>query len=129
MKSRLLISVLVLVVGSLFAVACSADASSPTQTSASGGDAARGEANFQMVCKACHGDNGKGIAGLGKDLTTSEFVKTQTDEQLAQFLLKGRSSSDPANTTGIDMPPKGGNPAFTEQDIRDIVLFLRSINR
>jgi disulfide bond formation protein DsbB len=81
-----------------------------------------------MVCRACHGEGGKGIEGLGKDLTASEFLKTQTDEQLVHFLMEGRSSSDPANTTGIDMPPKGGNPAFTEQDIKDIVAFLRSIN-
>jgi disulfide bond formation protein DsbB len=37
--------------------------------------------------------------------------------------------SDPLNTTGIAMPPKGGNPALTDGQIVDIVAYLRSIQK
>ena len=39
----------------------------------------------------------------------------------------GRSSGDPLNTTGLDMPAKGGNPMLSDADIRAIIAWLRSI--
>jgi cytochrome c5 len=36
---------------------------------------------------------------------------------------------DPLNTTGVAMPPKGGNPAMSEQDIADIVAYMRTIHQ
>jgi hypothetical protein len=33
---------------------------------------------------------------------------------------------DPLNTTGIQMPPKGGNPLLEDQDLRDIVALIRT---
>jgi disulfide bond formation protein DsbB len=44
-------------------------------------------------------------------------------------LKKGRPASDPANTTKVDMPPKGGNPALTDQDLADIVTYVRSLQK
>jgi disulfide bond formation protein DsbB len=67
------------------------------------------------------------MTGLGKDLTTSEFVKTTSDADMVAFIKIGRPASDPANTQGVDMPPKGGNPALTDQDILDIVAYVRSL--
>jgi disulfide bond formation protein DsbB len=78
---------------------------------------------------ACHGPDAKGIQGLGKDLTASEFVQTKTNMEMVAFLQTGRPASDPLNTTGVDMPPRGGNPAFTDQDLADIVAYLRSIQQ
>jgi disulfide bond formation protein DsbB len=65
---------------------------------------------------------------LGKDLTTSTFVKGLTDEQFLAFVKTGRPASDPANTTGVDMPPRGGNPALTDKDLTDAIAFIRTIN-
>ncbi|HIE21030.1 MAG TPA: c-type cytochrome [Acidimicrobiia bacterium] len=76
---------------------------------------------------ACHGADATGIEGLGKDLTNSDFIRGMTDGELATFIKEGRPSSDPANTTGVDMPPKGGNPALSDQDLLDIAAFLRSL--
>jgi disulfide bond formation protein DsbB len=64
---------------------------------------------------------------LGKDLTASEFVKTNSDEALVKFLAQGRPSSDPANTTKVDMPPRGGNPALKDADLLNIAAYLRSL--
>ncbi|MFN3331210.1 MAG: c-type cytochrome [Caldilinea sp.] len=92
------------------------------------GDAANGAKIFATACVACHGPEGKGVTGLGKDLTTSEWTQQQTDEQLIEFIKRGRDAGDPLNTTGIAMPPRGGNPAMTDQEIADIVAFMRTIH-
>jgi disulfide bond formation protein DsbB len=92
------------------------------------GDAEKGKELFLGTCASCHGPDAKGLPGLGKDLTTSAFVRQQTDVQLVEFIKKGRPATDPANTTGVDMPPKGGNPALTDQDLADIIAFIRTFN-
>jgi mono/diheme cytochrome c family protein len=47
---------------------------------ASQADAAAGKQLFVSSCAACHGVGGEGITGLGKPLTTSEFVGGLSDE-------------------------------------------------
>jgi len=84
---------------------------------------------LEKTCIACHGADAKGVTGLGKDLTTSAFVKDKTNAALIEFVKTGRPASDPLNTTGVDMPPKGGNPALSDMNILDIVAYLRSIQQ
>lgn len=93
------------------------------------GDPANGKAGFDSTCVSCHGPDAKGIAGLGKDLTTSEWARSQPDAELILFLTKGRPSGDALNTTGVDMPPRGGNPALKDQDLADIVASLRTLEK
>lgn len=92
-------------------------------------DIGLGKQKFEAVCASCHGVDGKGLPGLGKDLTTSQFVKSLTDEQLVEFIKKGRDTSDPANTTGVAMPPKGGDPSLTDDQLRAIVAYIRTLQR
>lgn len=92
------------------------------------GDSTAGREVFVASCVSCHGADAKGVPGLGKDLTTSAWTPEQSDEDLLAFLLTGRPASDPLNTTGVDMPPKGGNPALTEDDLKNVVAYLRSIH-
>jgi mono/diheme cytochrome c family protein len=80
-----------------------------------------------VTCSACHGPDGRGIIGLGKDLVTGEFVLTATDADLVTLITTGRPIWDAANTTGIDMPAKGGNPTLTQTDIEAIVAYIRSL--
>ncbi|MCL4876823.1 MAG: c-type cytochrome [Anaerolineae bacterium] len=87
-----------------------------------------GQTSFTAYCSACHGPDAKGIAGLGKDLVASEFVHSLTDEELLNFVKTGRPIWDAANTTGVDMPPKGGNPGLTDEDILNIIAYLRTLN-
>ena len=87
---------------------------------------AHGEQLF-IVCTACHGPDGRGLPGLGKDLVAGEFATTATDEELHALILNGRPIWDAANTTMVDMPPKGGNPALTEEDIDAIIAYIRSL--
>lgn len=101
-----------------------------TDTTAAAGEASaeKGKQLYAGTCASCHGQDAKGIDGLGKDLTTSEWVAEQTDEQLVDMIKTGRPASDPLNTTGVDMPPKGGNPSLTDTDIESLVLYIRDIH-
>ena len=131
MTKRLLILASVLV---LAFAACGGGDNDTSDASESGGasavaapDAGNGEKVFEATCVACHGSGGEGIDGLGKPLPGSTFIAGLSDSELAEFIEVGRSTSDPANTTGVAMPAKGGNSGLSEQDIVDIVAFIRTI--
>jgi mono/diheme cytochrome c family protein len=129
--SRSAMFVLLLLVAALALTACGGGGgAAPAQKPAAPqGDAAKGKTVFEGTCISCHGPDAKGLPGLGKDLTTSEFVAKQTDEQMVKFIKTGRPATDPANTTKVDMPPKGGNPALTDADIINVIAFVRSIHQ
>lgn len=82
---------------------------------------------FVASCAACHGQGGEGIEGLGLPLTTSGFVRGKSDKDMVTFIKMGRSSWDENNTTGLDMPPKGGNPAITDDQLQLIIEYIRAI--
>jgi len=84
---------------------------------------------FVSSCSACHGPNGEGMEGIGKPFTTSQFVKDSTDKEIITLIKMGRPIWDAANTTGVDMPPKGGNPAITDDELNDIITYIRSISK
>jgi len=90
-------------------------------------DPVKGKQLFLQVCAACHGPDAKGLPNLGKDLTNSKFVAEKTDQELLEFVKVGRSPTDPLNTTGIAMPPKGGNPALSDEDILHIIAYIRTL--
>ena len=98
------------------------------QEVASAGDPEAGKQQFDMVCIACHGPGGVGVEGLGKPFTTSEFLLTVDDQELLEFAKTGRPVSHPDNTTGVDMPPKGGNPALTDEQLLDIIAYIRTLH-
>ena len=85
----------------------------------------RGKALIASSCVACHTPDGGAKPPLGKDMIQSEFTAGVSDDELVAFITDGRDASDPLNTTGIPMPPKGGNAALTEDDVRDMVAFIR----
>ena len=101
---------------------------SPATTAASAGNVVNGAAVYAGTCVACHGANQEGVDGLGKPLAPSAFVVANTDEELVAFIKVGRPTSDPENTQGVDMPPKGGNPSLNDQDLLDVAAYLHSLN-
>lgn len=90
---------------------------------------ARGKEIFMTTCITCHGADAKGVKGLGKDLVTSKFAKDLDDAKLAEFITKGRDPGDPLNTTKIAMPPKGGNPALSDQDTLSVSMYVHSVQK
>jgi disulfide bond formation protein DsbB len=110
------------------APAAAAQAAQPVEPAAPNGDAAKGKEMFATTCAACHGPAGDGVQGLGKDMTASEFIEGLTDAELLAFIKVGRGPTDPLNTTGVLMPPKGGNPALTDEQLMDIIAYVRQIH-
>ena len=86
-----------------------------------------GKAVFDRVCATCHGKDANGLPKLGKGLRNNEFTQSQSDGELVEFLKKGRPATHPLNTTGVDMPPKGGDPTIQEEDLQNVVKFLRTL--
>jgi disulfide bond formation protein DsbB len=131
MNRRLFLPAIALAAAAMLA-ACGGGqpAAAPTAAPAQGslgGNVDNGKAKFSTTCTSCHGPDAKGMTGLGKDLHNNQFVAGKTDVEMVEFLKKGRPASDPLNTTKVDMPPKGGNPALSDQDLADIVAFLRTL--
>lgn len=91
------------------------------------GDIVNGKAKFATTCTACHGQDAKGMTGLGKDLHNNAFIAGMSDADAVKFLKTGRTANDPLNTTKVDMPPKGGNPALNDKDLQDIVAYIRTL--
>jgi cytochrome c oxidase subunit 3 len=90
-------------------------------------DLAKGKELWMGTCRACHGVNGEGIPGQGKDIRGSDFIRGKTDKDLVSFIKVGRMPFDPLNTTGIQMPPRGGNPMLKDEDLAHIVAFIRTL--
>jgi cytochrome c oxidase subunit 3 len=90
------------------------------------GDADKGKALWMGTCRTCHDVDGRGIKGQGKDIRGSQFIASKTDAQMVEFVKGGRMPSDPLNTTGIQMPPRGGNPMLKDSDLQDIIAYVRT---
>ena len=86
-----------------------------------------GKAIFDRLCATCHGKDANGLPRLGKGLRNNEFTKSQSDAELVEFMKLGRTATHPLNTTGVDMPPKGGDPTITDEDLQNVVAFLRTL--
>lgn len=99
----------------------------PTKPAGAVGDANKGKQVFAGTCAACHGPNAEGVTGLGLPLRKNTFIQSLTDDQLLAFLQVGRPADSPESKTKVAMPPKGGNPALTDQDLRNVIAFLRTL--
>ena len=75
----------------------------------------------------CHGNHGQGVTLVGQDLQTSKFVFSRPVAKVVAFIKHGRSATNPANHRHIAMPPFGGNAKLTNQNLYDIVAYLRKL--
>jgi cytochrome c5 len=77
--------------------------------------AADGKAVYDKVCFACHQQSVAGSPKLGDKEAWAPRLKTGMDS-MVQSVIKGKGA----------MPPKGGNPSLSEQEIRAAVQFMTS---
>ncbi len=122
-----LLGVLVLVLAACGGGGDSGDDGANGNNPPSAGDAAAGEEIYSSTCAACHGADATGIDGLGKNLHNNAFVNGLSDAELLDFLEEGRLADHPDNETGVAMPPKGGNPSLDDDDLLDVVAYLRTL--
>ena len=111
----------------LVAAGCGDDSVEVTTTAAAGTPIAHGQQLAGESCSSCHGQSFEGVKSLGPALTDHHFIEDHTDQELINFIKEGRSKDAPDSETGIAMPPYGGNPRLTDDDLADIVLFLRTL--
>jgi len=76
---------------------------------------------YDGTCVACHGANGKGIMPGIPDFTKKASPLTQEDSVLFEHVKNGFESPG----SFMAMPPAGGNPDLTDDQIRYVVEYLR----
>ena len=103
-------------------------ASSPSPSGSTAplpGDPTKGAALYGASCGSCHGASLTG--GIGPALNPIEKLPNVSNPLDPTFLIgiitNGRTpqAGDPRQ---IPMPPKGGNAALTDQDIKDLAAFI-----
>lgn len=91
----------------------------------------RGARIFESVCQTCHGKDGNGIAGLAPPLNKSELVADKN--KFIPIVLYGLTG--PVQVNGKlykapeingDMPGIGQSPEYGNEDIADILNFVRN---
>lgn len=87
----------------------------------SSGNYENGKAVFETTCFACHGKDGKGAIPGVPDFTKNNNPLSQPDEVLFDHVKNGFQSPG----SMMPMPPLGGNPDLTDQDVRDAIFYLR----
>ena len=89
------------------------------------GDVIAGAEKFEIYCASCHGEKGEGYAsgGPGPGIGLAGFLNTASDDHILQTVKLGR--------IGTSMKPfigAKGVANLEEQDVNDIIVFLRSLN-
>jgi mono/diheme cytochrome c family protein len=85
-------------------------------------DVEAGQAVYSQTCIACHGANGKGTIPGVRDFTAADGPLAKSDEELVKSITEGFQSPG----SPLSMPPKGGNPALTEEDVQAVLAYLRA---
>ncbi|HJT62596.1 MAG TPA: c-type cytochrome [Burkholderiales bacterium] len=97
------------------AAAPAQQAAAPTQQAAPTPQKADGKAVYDKVCFACHQVSVANSPKLGDKAAWAPRIQTGLDS-LMQSVIKGKGA----------MPPKAGNPALTDAEIRAAVEFMVS---
>ena len=92
------------------------NASASSDTSSTG---ISGEQIYKQTCVACHGADGKGaipgVPDFGERLSKS-------DDTLLMHIIEGFQSPG----SPMAMPARGGNPNYTDQDLRGALSYIRN---
>ena len=91
---------------------------SDSLSKAASGASADGKAIYNQTCIACHGADGKGaISGVP---SLAERI-SKSDAVLLNNILNGYQSPG----APMAMPARGGNPNLSDQDIREVLSYIR----
>ncbi len=80
-----------------------------------------GKKVYDSTCVACHGKDGQGTLPGVPSLRKKGGALSKSDDELVRNVIQGYKS--PGST--LAMPPKGGNSALTEADVRAVLKYLR----
>lgn len=82
----------------------------------------RGKAVYEQTCIACHGADGKGAVPGAPDLTKKGGPLAKADAVLLENMIKGFQTPG----SPMAMPPRGGNPTLTEDDLKAVLRYMRA---
>ncbi len=102
------------------------ETSSVTENEAGPQIAALGQELYTTNCAVCHGTDAQGMPNLGTSLVESPIIQEQGESDALAFIRTGRLVDDPANTTGLVMPPSGAHPELTDEEILAIIAYLHA---
>ncbi|WP_018079099.1 c-type cytochrome [Thiobacillus denitrificans] len=85
------------------------------------GDPGRGAMVFNGTCIACHGSDGFGSLPGVPDLTGRTGLLSQDDAVLLKRMTEGFQSPG----SPMAMPPRGGDPALTDADLKAVLRYMR----
>lgn len=88
---------------------------------------ATGERLYAEACAVCHGADATGAPNLGPSLLESEVILNMEDAEALAFIRQGVMIDDLSNTTGLVMPPSGGRPDYSDEQILAIVAYLHAL--
>jgi cytochrome c5 len=94
----------------------------PTAAAGSATAGLSGKALFESACIACHGADGTGTIPGVPDLTEPGGRLAQPDAVLLGHVRDGIQTPG----SSMAMPPKGGNPNLTDQDIARLVDYMKA---
>lgn len=80
------------------------------------------EAIYFETCFVCHGDDGTGNMPGVPDLTENAALFSEKESVIVARLKAGIQK--PGN---IAMPPKGGNPALNDEQLLDVLRFVKRL--
>ena len=89
--------------------------------SAAADDAGRGEGVYNGTCVACHGGDGSGSLPGVPDLAGKTGPLSQDDA----VVLKRMAEGFPSSGSSMAMPPRGGDPALTDADLKAVLKYMR----
>jgi len=81
-----------------------------------------GKEVYGQTCIACHGADGAGAFAGVPDFTDPKGRLSKSDEELLQNIRNGFQTPG----SPMAMPPRGGNGALTDGDIRNVIEYLRN---
>jgi hypothetical protein len=64
------------------------------------------------------------VPNLGPALRTSKYVAAKMDQDLVAFIKVGRMPGQPGSVMNGMMPAKGGNPALTDEQVKNAVHWI-----
>jgi mono/diheme cytochrome c family protein len=106
-------------------LADSSPSPSPSGSGALPGDPARGATLYAQNCATCHGTSLEG--GIGAVLNPIDKLPGVSNpldsNSLIDIITNGRTPQ-PGDPKQIAMPPKGGNNALVDQDIKDLAAYI-----
>ena len=104
----------------------SADSTATPEPTATPTSMENGAIHYALSFASCHGENGEGIEGVGSALADSPNVSGLTDSELLSIIRDGRAADAEDNRSGIAMPPLGGQPSLTDEQVDDIILYIQT---